>query len=119
MDDLHHFMQDCWHLKDWIKHDPATGAANTIESAVSQHRSLRIVADLANGAKHYSLNRPREGARIISQGVTAHLGQAKAIDVPIVVELSSGLTLTMHEIIADAYRDWRLVLAEVGLDSSS
>jgi hypothetical protein len=27
VDELYHYFQDCWHLKDWIKHDDAAPTA--------------------------------------------------------------------------------------------
>jgi hypothetical protein len=73
-DDLIHYFQDCWHLKDWIKNDPALSIANAIELEVNAHQALRIVADLANGSKHYVRNSHREGANVTSKSVTVHLG---------------------------------------------
>ena len=54
-DDLQHFFQDCFHLKDWIKNDPASGSGPQIEAEVQAERPLRIAADLANAAKHLDL----------------------------------------------------------------
>lgn len=47
-DDLQHFLQDCWHLKDWIRNDRGIGIGERIESEVARHESLMVVADLAN-----------------------------------------------------------------------
>ena len=69
-DDLHHFSQDCFHLKDWIKNDPTSGAAAQIEAEFQSERPLRIAADLANAAKHLVRTQHREGAYVTSTNVT-------------------------------------------------
>ena len=74
-DDLQHYFQDCWSLKDWIKNDPASGASAQIEPEVSQHRALRIAADLANGSKHLARHTHREGAYVTAVHVTVHLAK--------------------------------------------
>ena len=37
-DDLHHFVQDCWHLKDWILNDPGLAVGKAIEGEVKQYK---------------------------------------------------------------------------------
>ena len=82
-DDLHHFMQDCWHLKDWIKNDPSTASMSSyIDTEVHKSSSLRIVSDLANGSKHLKRNSHKEGADITSISVKVYLlTKDKPIDV--------------------------------------
>ena len=36
-DDLQHFFQDCWHLKDWIKNDPS--------ALTTSPRELKVTSD--------------------------------------------------------------------------
>jgi hypothetical protein len=115
-DDLHHFMQDCWHLKDWIKNDPSAGIGAAIEKYVDSYRSLRIAADLANGSKHLLRHTHREGAHVTSVGVTVHLGQSKPIDVECTVTLSDGAKLPVQTIVHEAFASWNELLAKIGLN---
>jgi hypothetical protein len=116
-DDLHHFMQDCWHLKDWIKNDPAAGIGNAIEELVLAYKSLRIAADLANGSKHLNRrgHREREGAYVTSTNVTVHLGQARPIDVDYVVTLADGTRTSADILVREAAKDWDALLRKLGL----
>lgn len=115
MDDLHHFMQDCWHLKDWIKAGRASGFRKLVEEAVARHESLLIVADLANAAKHFILTgKERTGARIVSQGATVHLGQGRTTTF-CTVRLHDGRQVDVDEVISDAATAWESVLQELGL----
>jgi hypothetical protein len=117
-DDLQHFFQDCWHLKDWIKNDSSAGIGANIESEVDAHKALRIVADLANGSKHLARNRPgREGADVTSTNVTVHLVQAKPIDVECIVTLADGSTLSVKDLVRDAFASWQAILHKIGLIS--
>lgn len=79
-DDLWHFFQDCYHLKDWIKNDPNIPdvikgeKGNIIEEYVEGNKELRICADLANRSKHLELNKSiREDAKITSRNVEISL----------------------------------------------
>ena len=114
-DDLQHYFQDCWHLKDWIKNDPSAGLGTLIEGEVQAHKALRIVADLANGSKHLSRHTDREGAYVTSTSVTVHLGQDKPIDLEYVVTLSDGSTLSAQALVDEAFQAWAAVLGRVGL----
>jgi len=114
-DDLHHFMQDCWHLKDWIKNDPVAGIGNSIEGQVLAYKALRIAADLANGSKHLNRHTHQEGAYVTSTNVTVHLGQARPIEVDYVVTLSNGTTTSAEVLVHEAAKDWDTLLRKLGL----
>lgn len=67
-DEVYAFFQNCWHLKDWLKNDPAAAAsaasdvetfASDVETFASESPNLCLCADLANGSKHLRLKRPR------------------------------------------------------------
>ena len=117
-DDLHHFFQDCWHLKEWIKNDRSLHLPANIEDAVASHKALRIVADLANGSKHFVRTTHREGAYVTSTSVTAHLGQDRGVDVVHVVSLNDGTTVTARDVATEAYEAWDTVLRTLGLIST-
>jgi hypothetical protein len=114
-DALQHFFQDCWHLKDWIKNDKTTGVSLVIESEVDSHKPLRVVADLANGAKHLDRHTHREGAHVTSTDVTVHLGQDKPIDVHYVVSLGDGTTMSAQDLVDQAFEAWVRVLRNLRL----
>lgn len=83
-DDLIHFLQDAYHLKDWLKHDSASCAlTEKLESDITADDSLTVCADLCNGSKHLS-DRPgrRNGPRaeIEGQGVNVHLPTIQIVD---------------------------------------
>ncbi len=56
VDDIYAFFQNCYHLKDWIKHDPSVPAPvrKVVEAHVNSERSLKLCADLCNALKHLS-----------------------------------------------------------------
>lgn len=116
-DALQHFMQDCWHLKDWIKNDPLANVGKAIEAAVFACKSLRIVADLANGSKHLDRYTHHEGAYVTSTNVTVHLGQKRAIEHEYVVTLDDGTRTTAEALVSEAVKDWDSILKKRGLIS--
>ena len=115
-DDLQHFFQDCWHLKDWIKNDPTLAAQSIpIEATVDARKPLRIAADLANACKHLDRHQHREGAYVTSKSVTVHLGQNRGVDVLHVITLSDGSTLPADVAAEQAIDAWEAVLRDLGL----
>lgn len=114
-DDLHHFMQDCWHLKEWIKNDPVAGIGSSIEALALAYKSLRIAADLANGSKHLNRKKHQEGAYVTSTNVTVHLGQARPIDVNYIVTLSDGTQTSAEALVREAITDWDTLLRKLKL----
>ena len=103
-DDLYHFFQDAWHLKDWIKNDPSAPIALkvNIEQKVKASRELRVCADLANGTKHMVLREStkREGATISSAQVNIKVGPDSSISVQHLITLDDG-SVTIAEEFAD------------------
>ena len=53
-DDYYGFFVWCFHLKDWLKHDPSVSATTgkAAETLVNTNDALKLCADLANGIKH-------------------------------------------------------------------
>ena len=114
-DDLQHYFQDCWHLKDWIKNDTGANAGKQIEGEVDAHRSLRIVADLANGSKHLSRHAHREGAYVTSKSVVVSLGRSKPVEVSHAVTLTDGTVFAARTLVHESFQAWESVLRKLGL----
>jgi|SRR5262245_2086512 len=60
VDDFYAFFSCCFHLKDWLKADPAVDPALGAEAEryVQNHVvALRLCADLANGSKHFIIDK--------------------------------------------------------------
>ena len=72
--------QSMWHLKDWILNDADFGAKDkdALKKDIYSSRCLLACADLANGSKHLSLNRPNFGSRI-GDRTGVHIETSKGI----------------------------------------
>ncbi len=118
-DDLQHFFQDCWNLKDWIRNDKTLGIKGAIEKDAAAYESLRIVGDLATACKHLERDRePREGAYVTSTDVTVHLGQpGRPAEIATTVTLSNGARHSAKDISAAAVTAWDEILRSRGLIS--
>jgi|SRR5271166_5153971 len=57
-DKVYGFFQNCHHLKDWLKEDPALASLGNVEHFINQCSELRICADLCNATKHFRLTKP-------------------------------------------------------------
>jgi hypothetical protein len=117
-DDMQHYFQDCWHLKDWIKNDGSIGQAvrGCVEAEVEKHEPLRVIADLANGSKHLNRHTNRVGAYVTGGHLTIGLGQNKPIDIDYEVTLTkTGTVLSAKAIAKEAFDAWQVVLANLGL----
>ena len=114
-DDLHHFVQDCWHLKDWIKNDPSAGVGKAIEAQALAYRSLQVVADLANGSKHLDRHTHQVGAYVTSTNVTVHLAQRRPANISYVVTLSDGSQTLAEALVREAVQEWDTLLTKLGL----
>ncbi len=59
-DEVYAFFVNCFHLKDWLKNDPAScSVASDVEQFVANSFNLRLCADLCHGSKHLVLTSPR------------------------------------------------------------
>jgi hypothetical protein len=117
-DDLQHFFQDCWHLKDWIRNDLAAGCGTSIEAEVQRLMPLRVVADLANGSKHLALDsRKREGAYVTQTDVTVHIAQERPVEVVCRITLDDGTVLDATDVVRDAVSAWDSLLRRLQLIS--
>ena len=115
-DDIQHYFQDCWHLKDWIKNDINVNqiVRDNIESEVDNHKSLRIVADLANGSKHLSRHMHREGAHVTSSNLALTLGKP-GIEMVYTISLDDGSDLNGKVLVKETFDDWQIVLKKLNL----
>ena len=61
-DEIYAFFMNCYHLKDWIKNDPAAASvANKVEGYINNNPELSLCTDICNGLKHFHLDRERSG----------------------------------------------------------
>jgi hypothetical protein len=63
LDEIYAFFMNCYHLKDWIKHDGTVAASvrRAVEPHISSNRPLRLCADICNSLKHLQLTSSRSG----------------------------------------------------------
>ncbi|HAF11286.1 MAG TPA: hypothetical protein DCK98_14555 [Chloroflexi bacterium] len=120
LDEVHAFFQNCYHLKDWLKNDPASKVlAKDVEDMLAKSTSLSLCADLANGSKHLTLKTTRTGdlgtkfgPKHFALGLTA--GQTPVISVSLEV-LSGGSTWDAYDIATQCVSEWETYLKGIGL----
>jgi len=116
-DDVWSFFQNCWHLKDWVRHDPliAEDVKARIEAAVESSRILAIANDMANGTKHLELHEARAGASY-SHLTLATSGPISTLECMIEVR---GEQRTARELATECVREWERILRAEGLPVQS
>jgi hypothetical protein len=128
-DNLWFFFQTAWHLKDWIKNDPAIRTYPSIEKIANNVKSLRICADLANRSKHLELklDSNREDGRLAGNDVNIFMGsgkmtieEAESGKIPIMKALGSkytywisdksGIKTSAVELAEQIMKDWEEII---------
>lgn len=58
--------QAIWSLKDWVLNDPSFGAMDhkKLKDEIHNSEVLQICADIANGTKHFRLDKPKTDCSI-------------------------------------------------------
>jgi hypothetical protein len=78
-DDIYAFFHNCYHLRDWLAQDSASGVTKSeVDQAIRNSPALSICADICNRAKHFELTlKPWTGdpqAGTIAQHATVAIG---------------------------------------------
>jgi hypothetical protein len=98
-DEVYAFFQNCYHLKDWLRNDPASSALvrADIESTISGSPNLSLCADLCNGSKHLTLTRnirssadTHVGSRHFEVGLSSGSGSDSPPSIAVKYEVQSG-----------------------------
>ena len=108
------FFNQCYHLKDWIKKDPAVGPRVDVEAYIRNVGALRIVADYCNSLKHAGLDqKSRSGGQV--ENVLTHLkmditprGFVSSAQVEIIL---GGKRYNAYKLATDCVAAWRTFFA--------
>jgi hypothetical protein len=112
-DDVQSFFMHCWHLKDWVKHDPLIDqpVKDRIKDAVHASDVLKVANDLATSAKHLEVNKSRAGAELSLMRLDAS-GELSLLDCIIEV---NGAERSAREVAAECLQEWERILMAEGL----
>lgn len=109
------FFQNCWHVKDWLRHDPIE-PEDKIAAAVKAaeaHFDLLVIADLANGSKHFLETGRRAGAR--DSGYQMVDGPGGTSGFMPLIEVANGRESLALDVALRGLVAWRSVLSSAGL----
>lgn len=110
-DVLYHFVQDAWHLKDWLKSDPAASAIKAdVDRFVESVDALRDCQALCNATKHLRT----KGTEFVSQSVRVDLGQGM-VSHAWTYKTSSGVERDAAALADEAVQAWTDWLAGKGM----
>jgi hypothetical protein len=109
------FFNQCYHLKDWIKKDPAIGPGVDVEAYIQKTAPLRIAADYCNSLKHAGLNGKGRNSRQV-ETINTHLkldstpkGFVSSARVEIVM---GGKRYNAYKLATDCVAAWRTFFAQ-------
>ena len=116
-DDLMHFFEDCWHLKDHTKVCLPTGQQVQLEKDVNSCATLKVAADLANKSKHVVLTRPpRVDATVTHKHIHLFDGSyPPPATAEYTITLRDGSTHDAHDVAQKAIVEWQAILVKYGL----
>ncbi len=112
------FFQHCWHVKDWLHHDPKASSAQKTAAIAAAHNSklLMICQDLCNGTKHLQLNRPKSGAGAKHQRIEMTIipGQGR-YEIDCLLDDGHGNDMSGKQLARDCIAEWERILSSQGL----
>lgn len=120
-DSVQSFFEAVHHLKDWIGNDssiPLTKADG--DALIDGDATLRLGADIANGSKHFALNRARTGDKstdITRNDATVFVGTGRSTH-RFYIE-SGGTEYDLLDVAEGAVEMWRAFLSGHGMISES
>lgn len=100
-DDVWNFIQNCWHLKDWIKYDKQSVAKATrgkIEVEVNSFPALVITGELANKSKNLEIT-----SNVMEEGGKEHA------EILLTVVDKNGDEFPVKKLATDAMKNWMAI----------
>lgn len=115
-DNMWSFFQHCWHIKDWVQHDPLVPPAKKTAVIAEAHQSavLMMCRDLCNATKHLRLNSP--GAHAMHKHVATVIAPEHGrYEHDLIVDDGGGGELSGKQLARDCIVEWERILAAHGL----
>ena len=114
-DDLWSFFQNCWHLKDWIKHDSKIPQASRdgISHDIWSSKHLLICADLANATKHLQLTNVHAGAKHSHKNYRLRTGGPSSVEY--FIDAGDGSKIDGLDLARRCIAEWEALLKKYGL----
>ena len=111
------FFQNCWHLNDWIRNDERLDRQlrDAVWADVNASTALKVVADLANGSKHFARSPRRERVGATEYQLTVNPNNDGTYTYVHEVALNDGSRLEANGIATDAMEAWRQILSKHGM----
>jgi hypothetical protein len=115
------FFQNCWHLIDWMDHDPLASDGQkkaVIQKALSSDL-LKMCRDLCNGTKHLGLDRrPSSGTGAAHDhvAITITPGESSAIDC--IVQDRFGNPISGKQLARDCVAECERILQSENLNTT-
>jgi len=101
-DDVWNFIQNCWHLADWIKSDTQGVAKATrakIEMEVNSYPALVVVGELANKRKNLEMT-----SNVAEEGGKEHA------EILLTAVDKSGDEFPVKKLATDAMKNWMAII---------
>jgi len=115
-DNMWSFFQHCWHIKDWVRHDPLMSEAtkDAVIAAAHQSKVLAMCQDLCNATKHLRLN--KTAARASHKHVETVIAPSQGrYEHDLIVDDGHGGQLSGKKLARDCIADWERILTDHGL----
>lgn len=112
------FFQHCWHVKDWLHHDPLASTAQKAAAIALAHQSdaLMMCRDLCNGTKHLNLSHPSSGVGASHQYVDMDIDTGVGrYEVDCIIDDGHGTLISGKRLARDCIAEWERILASQGL----
>ena len=119
LDDIYAFFMNCYHLKDWIKHDGTVAPAvqQSVEHHINLSHPLKLCADICNSLKHLRLTSSRSGENPAfgKKHFSLALGTGPAtINLKCEIDTSAG-AIDAFQLATECVSAWDTFLSENGL----
>jgi hypothetical protein len=117
-DDMWSFFQHCWHVKDWVEHDPQLSPAQVAAVLDMAYKSASLVVcqDLCCATKHLQLDHPRSGTGAGHSHVDTIIKPEQGrFEMDCIVDDGFGNKISGKQLARDCIAEWEGILQAQGL----